>query len=322
MINKIADDLNIRREGNESKESWKNRILYSLTGLQMLSSLYDCDDSSLADLDYQNGTISMQHVLKRGGKLVKVFDLTDDCAEKIRELYVSGGFMLHKNNRLAPPLLTISGIGNVALFRGLPPWKASNVSGLGIWGIEENTACIEDMFNIEKQNIPDWFDNFMNRVHWRKIQTLYADVEFLNITEPSKYGYWLQRPPSNGTTVCRTINAGERQYSLLKFGEDIKVCHLPNWFATHGEYRRIAIALRIYANNRPTVRITKHRYTANIAFDYMLPPSEQIFAELYSWSAEANPFDIRGRLLRIISIELLPIYKTIFIRLGFNLQEG
>lgn len=321
MLNRIADDLNIHREINESRESWSLRVLYNLTGLQMLSSLYDYDDSSFTDIDYQNGTVSMQHVLKRGEKLTKIFDLPEIDIEKIRALYVSGGFMLHKNNRLAPSLLTIGGIGNIALFRGLPPWKAANVSGLGIWEIEKNTTSIEEMFNLEKQNVSDWFDNFVTRVHWSKIQTPFTDVEYLNITETSKYGYWLQRSPSSIITVCRTINEGEKRYTLLKNDEEIKVFPLPDWLTTHGEYRRIAIALRANANNNPTVKIAKNRHTAKITFDYMLPPSEQSFVELYSWSSEANPFDIRGRLSRIISIELLPIYETIFIRLGFNLQE-
>ncbi len=321
MLKEIALELNIPCGDNEDSAHWHSRVLYSLIGLQMLSAIYDYEEDNVSNEASfeQTRTVSMQHVIRRGEKMAAIFAATNINAEKMQKLYIDGGFMLHKNNRLAASPLAIG--GSISLYRGLPPWKATNVSGLGMWDKNNCTTGIESAFGVEKRSCLDWFDSLISRIHWNAIATEHTDIEFLNISEPPTYGYWLQRPPTNGVIISRTKNVGERQYYIRRSKDSPYASVLPKHLMSYGEYRRIAIALRVRAGNGPTVKIVKNTNMANILLDYLLPPAEQTFFELYSWSVCENCFDIEGRLARTISLELLDIYKSIFARLGFGVQE-
>ena len=55
LLEKIALDLSIKKEDSELDENWRRRVLYSVTGLQMLASLYDYEDANITDDENTDG---------------------------------------------------------------------------------------------------------------------------------------------------------------------------------------------------------------------------------------------------------------------------
>ena len=323
LLVKIADDLCIAKEQDEADETWKRRVFYSVTGLQMLSSLYDFDDDMSFGDEVSDNTVSMQHVLHRGKNLAEIFGENSFDADRVRELYIQNGFMLYKNNRLAYPKTTFAEAEGMFLARGLPPWKAKKVSGLGMMTQKASVAAVrvEDMFNIERSSIGDWFDKFINTISWEKVDCLPQDVEWLNISEKPTIGYWLSKPPQRGFSLCRTKSKVVKDYNLLRVSDGVARCPLPTWRVENGEYYRIAIALRVLNNNAPTVMFKKQKHTVTAKFDYLLPPAEQNFIELFSWNTSDKPSDLSGRLERVFAIDLHKTITTVFERLGYKTLE-
>jgi hypothetical protein len=294
LLKEMSSDLNIPKDKTESDAEWERRVLYSVLGLQMLTSLYDYEDSGYRepDRDETDKTVSMQHVLSRGKKLSELYELNlnDNEIESIRELFIYTGYMLHKANRLIYPPTKIARYSGVLFYRGLPPWKAINVSGMGLYEIGKNSDSIRlsEMFSFCDTDNSTWFETFIKSVNWSNINSLPDDVEFLNISKQATSGYWLSTPPNNGITLCRT-KVDHKRYTLLKFGETLESFDLPEWLVrvtnddnsirkyAQQEYFRIANALRIKNGLIPKAEFSASDFITKIKFDYLLPPAEQNF---------------------------------------------
>lgn len=314
----MSEKLCIPREVDETEQQWHNRIAFSLVGGHMLSALYDFDDDVQPSSEGSDNTVSMQHIKKRGEDLVAALDIHEVDCEKLRKLFISTGYMLHKNNRLSYPLRTYANTDNISFLRGFLPWEKFSVSGTGGYMIspEKSIDTIERMFGIEELDINNWFSNFENHIRWQEADHLPQDVEFLNISDSAKNGYWQTRPPKQGITLYRTKGNGEKEYVILRLSKIIEKSVLPYWQIENGEYYRIAIALRIANENAPTVTVCLKSHTAELVTDFLLPSAEQNFFELYSW---ATIGDSRWR--RTIAIKLYPTFKHVFERLGYKVIE-
>lgn len=319
LVMDIATKLCISRDVDETEQQWYRRVAYSLVGCHMLAALYDFTDDDIQLTEHNSdNTVSMQHVLKRGNDLVSVLGIPDVDCEKFRKLFINTGYMLHKNNRLAYPQLNTARVDNILFLRGYPPWETSFVSGIGgyIISADASTNTLERMFGIEEQNINSWFSIFENDIRWQKNDSLPQNIEFLNINENAKNGYWQTKPPQKGITLSRTKDSGLIEYTILRLSSIIEKSELPYWRVENGEYYRIAIALRIANGNAPTVAVRLKLHTADLVTDFLLPPAEQNFLELYSW-----PTINDSRWRRTIAIKLYPTFKCIFEKLGYIVSE-
>lgn len=325
IINEMSTQLNIRKGTNELESSWHQRVLYSSIGLNMLAATYDYDDDSLFNSEYNKNSISMQHILKRGMQLSEVYNAIGelktekDILENIRELYIKTGYMLHRNNRLTYPLTVYAKVEQVYLTRGQLPWTVTGMSGLGTYMKEMNIGTLKDltdMFHIEKHDIKKWYHAFESGISWCNIDILPNEVEYINITENTTIGYWVTNPPRKGVTVCRDKRNGERVYKLLRIFDTVESYTLPSWRVDNGEYLRIALALRIKADQTPVLTVKRDDKIAVLFFGYLLPPAEQNFVELYSW-----PTEKKSRWERIVSIQLLPVFIDLFKRMGYDIRE-
>ncbi len=313
-----SEKLYIPQEVDETEQEWHKRIAYSLIGGHMLTSLYDFDDDLQLTENNKDETVSTQHVLKRGEDLAKALGVNDFNCNNLRELLLKTGYMLHKNNRLTYPSKTTADDGCMSFVRGIPPWEKICISGNGLYSfsLSHSGICAEKMFQIEEQEIKEWFENFTKKTKWEEAEYLPQNVDFLNINHEAKNGYWQTKPPKQGITLCRTKGNVEKEYTILRISSIIEKCPLPNWQTENGEYRRITIALRIANGNMPTVTVLLKKYTARIVMDYLLPSSEQSFVELYSWPTTGD-----SHWRRTVAIALYPTFKRIFNRLGFIIRE-
>ncbi|GHU55260.1 hypothetical protein AGMMS49975_16820 [Clostridia bacterium] len=315
LILEISENLSIPKESSESAEEWHRRVLYSLVGCHMIAALYDFDDD-IAEAENLEHEVSMQHILKCGNNLI--LNINEIDCKKIREIYTLTGYMLHKNNRLAYPKSTISTDSGISFIRGVPPWEKVNVSGLGMYyahGNQSTLFSIEQMFGLEELDINDWFVRFSQKIRWETIDSFPTEKEYLNLTESPQNGYWQSNPPKSELILCRSKENTHKEYSILRSLNKIQKSDLSDWQVEKGEYRRIAIALRIANGISPILRVKQKINTMELITDYLLPPAEQNFFELYSWNIEGSPWH------RIISVSLYPTFKRIFQKLGYRIIE-
>lgn len=310
----LVSSLGIPSYKGESAESHLQRLVYSTVGLQMLASLYDFDDD--AD-DMDNGTVSMQHFCRRGIRLFRAYNALfgtnfdeNEEAESIRKQYCKCGYALHRANRLTYPKETSTAAASIWLTRGQVPWTVSAVSGLGTYSLQ-SIGSIRDS---ELTDINQWMAGFEKTLKWVNAE-LPADIEFLNIDESPKKGYWLEKVPHQNRLLFRTKNVADQRYGIADRTTG-SIAQLSDWQVLSGEYIRIAIALRMIAGFAPECEITALGPVAFISSSYLLPPKEQNLFELYSWKNERNsPWG------RFIAIELVPYFKQLFALNGFAIRE-
>jgi len=323
LISEISKVLKILREPYEDDAAYQWRVKYSVIGLQILASLYDKNNDFPAD-DVVDNSVSHQHVTVRASKLAQIFGVSDIDTGRVLKLYKATGFILSKRNRLTYSQPTFSCVGEVCLARGVHPSIAIGISGLCM--LTNHSAndgvATEKMFNLPTIGILQWFERFAKTFVCQKPLPDKDDIEYLNINEPVNKGYWSGNPPTQGNqTLCRTTD--KLNYWIAEGTSDgVKCALLPEWRTRGSEYYRIAIAMRVLANNPPRMRMKKYRSTAVLEYNYLLPPAEQNFLELCSWRKDENDVPYRQRLRRIITIGLSPAIIALFEKMGYLIEKG
>ena len=317
FFKEVSEQLNLHKEPSESETQWHNRLTYSLVSGHMLAALYDFDDDLQTYDPITAKTVSMQHVLKRGEALSSAIGMEVDCGY-LRDLLVRTGYILHRNNRLTYPLKTMANDGGIAFVRGTAPWANVYFSGAGLYQSNGETSdtSVEKMFGILEQDVDQWFNDFEKRLKWQIISEIPSNVEFLNINDSAKKGYWQTRAPGNGKMLCRTKDGEEKEYAMIRMTDVIEKSIIPSWETENGEYYRIAIALRRANQHIPMTTVTSKTHTVEMAIDYLLPTAEQNFLELFSWAKAGN-----SRWHRIVAIEIYPTLKRMLGRLGYKINE-
>ena len=324
FINSISEQLDIKKGNKESLDSWKQRVLYSSIGINMLAATYDYDDDSL--FGTATNSISMQHILKRGKMLFGAYNALreikngeTDLPEYIRKLYIKTGYILHRNNRLTYPPPTQAKYQSIFYTRGQLPWTVTAMSGAGTYSIKEIegvTNSLADMFHLERTGIMEWYQAFESNIKWKIVDRLPDDVEYINIFDSASKSYWTAKLPGTGISLCRSKHDGERVYKLLRIHDVIESYTLPSWCVDKREYFRIALALRVRSGTPPFLLIKPDDTIAVIYFNHLLPSFEQNFVELYSWPIENR------RNKRIVSIQILPMFVDLFKRMGYRICKG
>jgi len=324
FIHTVSEQLDIKKGSKESLDSWKQRVLYSSIGINMLAATYDYDDDSLFGIE--NNSVSMQHILKRGKMILGAYNALGDTKtselnipEYIRRLYIKTGYILHRSNRLTYPPTTQAKYNKIFYTRGQLPWTVTAMSGAGTYSnkeIEGVTNTLAEMFHLERTGIMEWYQAFERGITWKVVDKLPDDVEYINTFDSSSNSYWTTRLPGTGISFCRSKHNGERVYKLLRIHDVIEFYTLPSWCVDEGEYFRIALALRVCSGNPPFLVIKPDDTIAVIYFNHLLPSFEQNFVELYSWPVENMWFK------RIISIQLLPMIVDLFRRMGYRICKG
>lgn len=318
IIQIIARDLDIKPGNKETFHDWQKRVVYSYIGLNMLAAVYDYDDIEIND--NHKKTVSKQHIMNRGKELANIFllEYDDDFLQEMQKLYIKTGYLLDSPNRLTyPSFRCCLADCNFLLTRGQLPWTVNKMSGLGTLASEySNTELTvwEEMFDIEKTPILEWFAQFIKTVQWSDYQ-LPQDVEYLNIIGKPTNRYWQKNIDNNSLTLCREHNNIDfRQYWLIDLSKRRAIYKVPKWQANDNEYLRIALALRVQAKNFPIVRVQHMGDISKVEIDYLLPPAEHNFFELYSW-----PYNNKPQWNRIVSKDVWPYFKVMFSRLGFRI---
>lgn len=327
----LSEKLHINKGTHESDSSWSFRVLYSAIALNMLASLYDYDEDKEQSI-VNAQMMSMQHVRNRGIELIESYrDLygtamtqlylrSDELAESIRNLYVKAGYMLHRANYLDAPTAVCAEYEDIYILRGISPWNVEYMSGLGCYAHSLTDTRVEDvwrMFRIENTEIGVWWRQFLHDCQWRELNELPVEVEYINYSRRDGEPYWITITPKSGLSMYRDRGIGDKKYRLFRVeAEQIWTCTLPAWQVDNKEYLRVSLALQTEVAKNPIVRIKIDSSISYIQLSYLLPPCEQNFLELFSWPSEGM-----SHWKRTVATELLPLFKKLFITLGFNIME-
>ena len=327
-LNDIAKKTNVLFDPSETVTDWKRRVVYSVCGRMMLSSLWDYSEDR---------SVSVQLVKRRGKDIMQSYQLLfpeiasesnfgehiDALAEKIYELHLINGQMYHKNWRVSPSRFGSDYIGNVVLLKGLYATDDCFMSGIGPY-ITKKSGDEGDNNNSLKVNRPDLeslLSGFIDNAKWYESSDL-KGYEFLRTTPPFTKGYWLDRPDRNDILLMRYKNndLGPKTYFLHKSneGRDL-IADLPDWIGKQQRFTMLAIALLKKYDALPKASLIKKDTIANVKIPYYLPPEEGNLIREYTWpklfDGDDSPFE------RVISIQLYDTVKLLLNGIGFEVEE-
>ncbi len=317
LISEICRQLNIiQAPGIEST----CRAIYSITGKMALASLWDHPE----DEDF----ISIQHFKKRAAQILDAYitiypqtkvrfpEDQSGIIEDIYEVYRRNGFFYHSPWRLSPVAPSTGGLGNCVLYRGMPPEQKCFMSGLGLYGIKQDTGICKtaaEMFGLQPQPLSVYLQEVLKSNGWNAAEWT-DDTEFLRLEPPFSRGYWQNRPDKTEKVSMARYGAPNKLYVFYRWQNGyFEQKPIPAWrvddFRTvgqpgRGEYRRIASALLDAVQQLPPITVTTKAHTVEIKLGYRLPPAEEDFFKLYSWPIN---YDITSKTPQVFQREMSPI---------------
>jgi hypothetical protein len=322
MLGQIADELSIRKSVDEEEAAYRFRLLYSALGLQILAAANDGEESGhvAAQANMPLG-VSVQHVRNRAQELALQFGLDDPERHWpgiILGTYLKAGFLYHAVYRIMPCRLSYARTESIILQRGEDAMLVRRMSGLGslkdqgATGIERT---IEEQFNLEACTNYAWFSAFMGSLSWQDYSDLPTDGQYLNSTYDFRKGYWQTKAPKSSLLLWRSGDF--RDYRLFRLIGEKQMSKIPDYLTSGGKYLRIALALLVQNGFIPRSTLRIGNKLAKIELDYLLPPEEQTFFELYSWP-DIDEKGLGTRLNRFVDPALVPVLKQLLERLGFD----
>lgn len=336
LISEISKQLNITETaGTESL----CKAIYSATGKMALASIWDHPEDE--------NFVSIQHFKKKAAQVLDAYlsiypeaehhfpPDRSGIVEDIYETYRRNGFFYHSSHRLYPAAPSTGGMGQCVLYRGVPPEKPCDMSGLGLYRVikdAEYGQSAAEMFEMQKLPLSDYLQEVLAGNDWNEVEWP-EDAEFLRLKPPFLGGYWKEKPDKIETPSMARYGVPNRLYVFYRWlNGHFEQKSIPAWrvddFRTigqpgYGECRRIACGLLEAAQQLPPVRVkfsTKH--TVSVKLKYRLPPAEEDFFKLYSWPIN---YDITQKTPQVFQREMsktvYPVFKQHLESIGYRFVE-
>ena len=325
LLMKAAIEYGIVKGNSEDIGKWKVRVIYSIMGRMALASLFDTGEE----------TSSIVHMKRRIEMLLKIYKemypeirnlMPDDGKEmssEIYDIYLHSGVIYHAPHRTVMALKSEATLGNIKFTRGSEIESVHKLSGLGTYlkaesGKEDHS--LYDMFQIDNNNMLEVWQFYLKKAKWKNFD-VEANVEYLRMKPPFKYGYWIDKPYNNGViSILRTGLKGNYLYYLYKIENgDIKVSQLPKWVMEEYNYRSIANACLYKEGVLPPSIFKVDGELVHINFGYLPPPSELYLWKLYTWpeSMLNLPSDFR----RVCMRSVFNAIKNVMVHKGYEFIE-
>ena len=305
LLSVISNQYHIKRGLQETEESWKTRLIYSICGMMAYAALWD-------DLEEP---ISIVHLKKRIRSILSAYKsiypelsislpyASADLEDEIANLFLSTGVVYHRPNRIAPSMKHEELFSGILFQRGIPLDNISHVSGIGYYSKQDggtNPDKIKTMFGLEQENLQSLWHETLTTATWKSIQSFEHNIEYLRLMPPFTRGYWITTPDTTGVVSILRIGVnGSQLYYLYRYaGATLEVSPLPQWQVESSHYRTLACAcLSTYGTLAP-IEFAEDGELTHIRFGYLLPPRELDFLKLYSWPEECTslPSDFKRKL--------------------------
>jgi hypothetical protein len=338
-LGKIAQELNIYPFVNESDDLMKVRLFYSVAGRWALACLWNNELQNTVSIELVKNTIQecmrafLQMSQEVGQQLPNV--TLNALMEEIYRLYRETGYFYEKAYRVGAPVFMQASVDDCCFLRGISPGFSCKMSGLGPYCIGDNktktgSVPLEEMFHCLPFPIWEWWEKFQARQRFDLIKE-WNQFEFLQKDIHIGAKWWKSRPDTDGAvSLTRTNNLPPREYHLYRFSNGVMQMSdaLPVWQTEHFEYCRIAAAVMQKNGTPPLIFVNDVGGVKKIQLQYLLPPPEQNFFELYSWPSDFREFGTDAkdtkfhvRVNRVMAGEVYPAFRKLTSRLGYDVEE-
>lgn len=337
LLDRISKELGIKKGLEESDNSYKARIVYSAVGRQGYASLWDKMDFGLEESD---NTISIQRLKSRmNGLFTSYFNMYpdveklyhyDELSELIDEMYLNmlyGGYLLHKNYRLAPSLPSVARGSDICLSRGLPLSQKQSVSGIGTFCLgdleEYPHKTIAEMFNLSTDTLSEFYNSIVCKADWKKAD--YDGKRQYHVNKaPFSKGYWSDNPIKDGSISLLRIgnNSGDFQYYLYRYDENQKlmISVLPKWMFFHKHsYRCVSNSILKMRGTLPPTDYKLDGPVVYLSIQYLYSLNELNLIKLYSWPGDSfiRPSDFK----RVMDKNVFMLLKQELETKGYMFKE-
>ena len=208
------------------------------------------------------------------------------------------------------------------------------MSGLGFYypcKVTEEVPSIAEVFGLQTQCFDSYLDELLAHNEWEHIKWS-ENAEFLRLDPPFSRGYWQQVPDKTGRVSIARYGEPNKLYVFYRYHEEkyqqkpIPEWRLRDWFSgspgSHGEYRRIAIALLKRYGTLPTIKTMTKGNLKEIKVGYRFPPSEEEFFKLYSWPIR---YDFSSSFPQVftrkMALQVYPMFKQTMEKIGYTFLE-
>lgn len=337
LVDEISKQLSITR-ASESVREWSCRVIYSAVGKMALASLWDSPEDE--------SSVSIQHFKKRAEEICSA--LLAICPEaepffsvnrdwlfgELYTIYRRTGYLYHSPYQASPAARTTAAAEKITFFRGLSPDINASMSGLGLYRpdiAEAGGQSVAQMYELQEQPMQEYLEELLSAGEWQEIDWP-QDSCFLRLSPSFSQGYWKEAPDRDGRISLAYYGNINRIYVFYYYNDGRPLQkQLPAWRTRdfraanandQGEYRRIANALLLRYNSRPSIRVKIYGGLALIQTGYRLPPAEEDFFKLYSWPVNYD-IDLNKPQVfaRKMALSVYPVFKKILEAAGYHFME-
>ncbi len=326
LIDEIGEKLNIKKGSSESKTLWRQRIIYSATGLMALASLWDGEENGFVSITHFKNRIEKQIYAYQElyPEIMQSFKVSAEVlSEEIYNIYIMAGFIYHMPNKISAVKETIADAGRNICVRGANLNRNLFMSGLGTYFKKSGifvSATLKEMFYLPQQTLEEEYEMLTEEIDWRLIETN-QQSEYLRLQPPFSKGYWKDSPDIDGTISLLRIRAlGEGTYYLYRYERGH--CYgkaLPQWKVLENGDRRLANVLLSHKGTLPCIKFSESGDIVIVYLGYLLPPLEMSLFKVYSWPV--NFLKLPSNFVRVMDKEIFKAVKATLEELGYQFTK-
>lgn len=320
LPSEIADDLQMERDSHEKMSDWYGRVAYSALGRIALVSLWDVIDDQADSIptDYFR-----QNIEKHVGAFNHLFGLNfygKKVSSDLLKVYLQGGLMYQKGDRLVPSMEKKISYQNVELFRSTALNKKVQMSGLGFYrnikvGTSKEIDLVMKFLGITSSSLQDVYQDLVDRAEWQLLdQQTIKKYRFLD--DNSQQRKWIRtaNKQKNSSQNFSILWDSESDYWLY-FIEDEKfyVSHLPLPLYNNSE-QKIVDSIMQHDDSLTKIKYVINEKFAKVKLMQKLPPREQLFFNMYSWQSTSMLENKQGTM----TLEIFLVFHKMMKHLGYK----
>lgn len=316
----IAADLQMERDSHEKMSDWYGRVAYSALGRIALVSLWDVidDQADSISIDYFR-----QNIEKHVGAFNHLFELNfygKKVSGDLLKVYLQGGLIYQKGNRLVPSMEKKVSYQNVELVRTPVLNKKLKMSGLGLYqnikvGTSKEIEPVMRFLGITNSSLQEVYQNLVDRADWQLLeQQNIKKFRFLDDNSRQKKWIRIANEQRDGSQEFSILWNHESDYWLYFIkNEKIYVSHLPLSLYNNSEQKFVDSIMQ-HDGNLPKIKYVINEKFAKVKLLQKLPPREQLFFNMYSWQSTSMLENKQGTM----TLEIFLVFHKMMKHLGYN----
>ena len=268
--------------------------------------------------------------------------------EEIYDLYLRAGYFYHTLKRISRSTPSCAVENRIRFERGMPLCRPQRMSGAGMYTLADTDSAYRpallrtpgEMFGLPRLPLKDQWTKLLHLADWRQMPDG-MQLEYLPEKPPFFRKFWRGHPVKDTVSVCAAAQAetgakGPASYYLYDTRTTpAQLGCLPEWLThdphfqqqnrnalpkrhpnTHTPYRLINACLAAQGK-LPPVLYSMRGSVAELSLQYILPPAEETFLQLYSWPV----LNQNGRFRRWITVPVFESVRAILESLGYAFAE-